>query len=156
VNPQPTFCQRLFAGKWLFRLWFGSWSLAIVLLSLRASGFDPGQLKNWRTASLSLVITLLAAALGWALAAFPGCLILAPILQARARANGAPFAIGDTVQILSGPHSGTIAPVYSTWQGNQVRVHLGPAAADNYSDVFAPTDLLRVTHSPSEHSAQKQ
>jgi hypothetical protein len=73
-----------------------------------------------------------------------GVFVLGPIYRARATVNGAPFHQGDIVQIINGRHRGTVAHVYSGWQGGSVRVDLGAVAKESYQDVFAPTEILRI------------
>lgn len=91
-----------------------------------------------------LLVIILAAALGLMLGVFPGVLILGPILHVRGIINGEPFHEGDVVQIIAGPHRGTVTRIYSGWQGDSVRVDLGPAAQNTYEDVFSPIEILRV------------
>ncbi len=74
---------------------------------------------------------------------FPGWFFIGPFFYAREMKNGGPFKVGDTVQILSGPHKGRISRVYSTWQGNTLRVELGTREKDEFKDIFSPAQLLR-------------
>ena len=46
------------------------------------------------------------------------------------------------VQILSGPHKGRIARIYSTWQRGTVRVELGEEEKEKFKDIFGPAQLL--------------
>jgi hypothetical protein len=61
--------------------------------------------------------------------------------------NGAPFAVGDHVTILTGPRTGTIARVYalSVGQGGGLlpRLDLGADLASKHLDIFDDYSLLR-------------
>ncbi|MBN2310927.1 MAG: KOW motif-containing protein [Candidatus Hydrogenedentes bacterium] len=65
------------------------------------------------------------------------------IYARRGRVNGAPFHVGDTVQILAGPYRGRIARVYSSGPGDLVRVELGDERREKRTDIFPPERLLR-------------
>jgi len=93
---------------------------------------------------------LLAVILGFFLAIFPGWFIIGPLYYAREVKNGGPFKIGDTVQILCGPHKGRISRVYSTWQGNTLRVELSASEKEKFKDIFEPAQLLRADKMESE------
>ena len=86
----------------------------------------------------------LASLLGFFLALFPGWFVVGPLLYDREIKNGGPFKIGDTVQVLSGPHRGRITRVYATWQHGALRVELGPKEKEEFTDVLAPVRLLRA------------
>ncbi len=72
-----------------------------------------------------------------------GYIIMYSILAIRGDMNGGPFKAGDTVQVLVGPHRGTITTVYSAWQGNSVRVRLSQKEEEAFKDVMCPWQLLR-------------
>jgi hypothetical protein len=78
-----------------------------------------------------------------------------PILAIRGDMNGGPFKPGDTVQVLTGSHRGTITTVYSAWQGNSVRVRLGQKEEEEtFKDVMCPWQLLREDD-PPQHPDQR-
>jgi hypothetical protein len=143
---RPTQLQRVFASKWLIKIWLSATSVITVVFCLAASGFRVGHLTDWPLGCWYVFIGIVAGAFGFMLGVFPGVLLLGPLFHARGLSNGAPFHKGDTVHIITGPHRGTIAQVYSGWQGDSVRVELGAAAQKSYEDVFLPTELLRVTN----------
>lgn len=141
----PTPLQRMFASKWLVRIWFSTASMISVAFCLVATGFRLEHLADWKLVCGYVFIGIVAGAFGLMLGIFPGAILLAPLFHHRGLSNGAPFQEGDTVQVLTGPYRGTIAQVYSRWQGDTVRVGLGAAAEKNFGDVFSPTELLRRT-----------
>lgn len=118
---------------------------------MRASGLKLESLNDWRMIFWFLMVLLLSAPLGFMLAVFPGCVVLSILHHVRMLANGGPFYPGDLVQIICGPKAGTVASVYSEWQGDSVRVDLGPDAQERFEDVFTPTELLRVDLPATEH-----
>ena len=71
-------------------------------------------------------------------------LLLGPVYHWRGGLNGAPFKVGDEVEILVGKNRGRVVKVYSQWQHDQFRVELGPEAEDKYQDVFSPFEVIRV------------
>ena len=98
---------------------------------------------SWQTAGSFLIVLVISPVLGYLTAIVLGAFILAPFYQARGHLNGAPFKVGDVVQILVGPHRGTVTTVYSAWQGNAVRVKLGSEEEKTFKDVMQPAQLLR-------------
>jgi len=42
-----------------------------------------------------------------------------------------------------GPHRGRVTRVRERWQGDALRVELGPEANTAFKDIFSPTQLLR-------------
>ena len=153
---KPTHLQRLFASKWLLRAWFVSTSVAAAALCLAGSGFRIEHVKDLPLLGWYLLITPLAAALGIILGVFPGVIFVAPLLHVRGLFNGAPFREGDTVQVITGPHAGTVTRVYSGWQGDSVRIDLGGVAAETYADVVSPTEILRMNDkSPNAAAADE-
>src|SRR5688572_9012020 len=107
--------QRVFASKWLVWSWCLAGALICPALALAAAEVGWEVFNDWRTAVWTVLISVSAAALGFMLAILAGWIFLAPIFHARAKANGAPFKEGDIVQVITGPHRGTVARVYSQW-----------------------------------------
>lgn len=144
----PTRSQRLFASPWLMRVWYSATTLPTTAICLALSGFRLEHLADWSELRRFVLIGAASALFGLLLGVFPGLLVLSPLFQSRARLNGAPFCEGDMVQVLSGPHRGTKARVYGTWQGDTVRVELGASAHKHFKDIFSPVELLRVPDAP--------
>jgi hypothetical protein len=107
-----------------------------------ASLLDP--LAAWWDLVRFVWCVVLALLLGLLLAMFPGCFVIGPLFYDRELKNGGPFKVGDTVQILSAPHRGRVSRIYSTWQGNALRVELGTKEKEEFKDIFAPAQLLRL------------
>ena len=141
---KPTRAQYFFASNWPPRIWFGAISLTTAgcVAWMCASFLDP--LADWRDFALFALYTGVGLLLGFFLAAFPGWFILGPLYYDRELRNGGPFKVGDTVMILSLPHRGRVARVYSTWQGDNVRVDIGEESAKRFEDIFSPVQLLRA------------
>jgi hypothetical protein len=74
---------------------------------------------------------------------------LRPLYRARCLKNGAPFRVGDHVQILSGRYKGQVARVYSGWRDDSVRVELGGTEKEKFKDIFDPIQLLREDVEPN-------
>ena len=143
VAMKPTKTQYFFASAWPGRIWFTSIPLLFAFgVGRICAGFlDP--LAGWWDFIRFTWYVILGALLGFFLAMFPGWFVIGPLCYDRERKNGGPFKIGDTVQILSGPHRGRISRVYSAWQGNTLRVELGASEKEEFRDIFSPDQLLR-------------
>jgi hypothetical protein len=100
--------------------------------------------KDWQYGLLFLVAIVAAPTLGFYLSLPCAFLVLGPLYWIQERRNGGPFKPGDRVRILAGPHRGVLTTVCSTWQGGRLRVELGREAKATYTDVFSPTQLLRM------------
>lgn len=140
---KPTRAQYFFASPWPWRIWFTAIPLisAFTVGRICADFLDPFS-GTWDFVRFAWFV-LLAVLLGFFLALFPGWLIIGPLFYGRELKNGGPFKVGDTVQILSGPYKSRISTIYSTWQGNSVRVVLDPKNKDELTDIFSPAQLLR-------------
>ncbi len=82
--------------------------------------------------------------LGYCVAILFFWLVLGPLCYCREIANGGPFEVGDTVEILSGPHKGRISRVYAVGQGGQTRVEVSPEVERQGKDSFSSLQLLMV------------
>lgn len=102
-------------------------------------------MADWRVWMFAVWCGLLAVIAGFFGALLLGLFVLGPIYSARGEMNGGPFAIGDHVQIIAGPHRGTTTRVYSTWQHDTVRVELGPKVSETFGDIFSASELLRLS-----------
>ncbi len=105
---------------------------------------------NWKLIALGAVLLVLTIPLGVFVGMLVGAAVLSPIFYVRGIANGGPFGVGDTVQIISGKYRGRISSVYGLWQGNSFRVCLEDDAAEKFEDIFSPTDVLLIARSLSE------
>lgn len=110
------------------------------LSGLLADGVVWDRDALWRLLWVFFLAVVLAMCVTTVLATF----FLTPFYRGQAAENGAPFAVGDTVQVLTGPHAGAVAKIYATWQGETLRVDLGEEPKARYRDIFAPAQLLRA------------
>jgi hypothetical protein len=68
-----------------------------------------------------------------------------PIYYFRGRINGAPFHVGDHVQILVGPNRDRIVRVEAVWENNrQVCVELGDSEKKGVQVPFDYTEVCRA------------
>src|SRR5258708_28431966 len=108
-----------------------------------ATSLHPQNLREWRlvigfvSLSCAVVLTalLIALVLSW--------IVLSPLYRHQARLNGAPFKVGDSVRVLSGPSKGCNARIYSIWQGGTFRVDLDESAKEHFAQLFAAYQLER-------------
>lgn len=116
------------------------WFIGVMLCASIAAGCacQPSLtlLRDWHFLFLFIFAILIAPVFGFFLSLPFTWVIVGPIYYARAKLNGAPFHVGDYVQVLSGSHRDKVTKIYSTWQGNTFRVELGSDEAKNYKDVF--------------------
>ncbi len=127
------------------RLWFLIVPLGVAWVVLRSAEIAPGTIVNWPAALWAVVVAIVSWMAGVLGAALVGWLVLGPIYYGRTIANGGPFQIGDTVQVISGPFKDRVARVYDSWRENAVCVELGEEAKAAYRDVFGGHQLLLVS-----------
>jgi hypothetical protein len=101
--------------------------------------------KDWRYVLLFAVCVFVAPVLGFFLGLPLAFVVIGPLYRLQAWRNGAPFRPGDHVRVLVGPHCGRVTQVREHWQGNSLRVELGPEAEKAFQDIFSPTQLLKTT-----------
>jgi len=89
------------------------------------------------------VVVVLSFLSGWFASIIPAWFVFGPMLYSQGIENGGPFVPGDRVRILAGKHRGTIARVYGTGQHETVRVELGEAEKEQYTDFFSAYELVR-------------
>lgn len=136
-----------FAHDWPTKIYLGACSGTCLVLAILACRPSPEMIKDWQYVLLFLVIVVIAPVLGFFLSLPYAFLVLGPLYWVQERRNGGPFKPGDRVRILVGAHKGMVTTVRKPWQGGRLCVDLGAQAEAEYSDVFAPTQLLR--QSPS-------
>lgn len=127
-----------------------SWVLGTLMLwivatyALRREGVLPAAFTDVLSVlCLSLAYACLSG-LGFFVGAFT---VLWLVLRVCRYINGAPFAVGDYVIVLTGPRTGTVARVYelTVGQGGGLlpRLDLGADVAAKYRDIFDDYTLLR-------------
>lgn len=127
-----------------------SWVLGTLMLwiaatyALRREGVFPAVFTELTSVLCLLVAYACLSGLGFFAGTFT---VLSLVIRVCRHINGAPFAVGDHVTILTGPRAGTIARVYelTVGQGGDPlpRLDLGAEVAAKYLDVFADYSLLR-------------
>ena len=141
---RPRLSQRLIANGW--------WTCAVLTVGTLA-GTSAIVAATWRGATASVgsfVLFLFVVAFGaltsFALSAFPLLpTVAAPVLAFQAWRNGAPFAIGDRVRVLGGPHRGLVTRIHACWPTRrQVRIDLGEDARRKVTDVVSEWQVCRV------------
>jgi hypothetical protein len=140
---KPSLIQLFFAREWPMYAWLGAGSVAATVFWVWACQPSWAALADWHVVLALVLGMVLAPVLGFFVAVLAFVFLVVPIYQFRGALNGAPFKKGDRVQILIGPHRGTVTTVYSTSQGDSVRVVLGQDEENKYKDIFLPTQLLR-------------
>lgn len=140
---KPTRLQIFFAQNWPVRAWLTAVPATVVVLAIRECEPSLATFQSWQAAFSFLIVLVISPLLGYFGAILAGVFIFGPMYHTRGLLNGAPFKERDTVQILAGPYRGQITTVYSSWQGDSVRVRLGPEEETKFKDVFQPTQLLR-------------
>lgn len=117
--------------------------LVSVVVTVRFSDPTLAALRDWHLLLSLLGVIALSLLLGFFVAFLLGWIILGPLYYNRMLENGGPYQIGDTVQILAGPHRGRVVRVYSLARGDSVRVELGEQEKENFKDIFAATEVLK-------------
>lgn len=98
---------------------------------------------DWRSFMSFTVVVIVSPAIGFFLGILFGSLLLPPMYVLRERLNGGPFKVGDSVQILVGPHKGMITKVVRPWQGRSYRVKLDKESEKSFKDVFCADQLIK-------------
>ena len=138
-----TLKQRILASDRLPTV--GMWLITAGLIGLILSSLDltwAAMREPW-TLLLTAVVVGVSLLLGLVGAVPALWILLGPELLEQGRLNGGPFAVGDRVMIITGPHRGTVSTVYGHWQSGTNRVQLGKEARENHADIFGDYQLLR-------------
>jgi hypothetical protein len=142
--------QRLIAGDWPARLWFGVVPLVVPAGLYWYIGPLPWVLSHWLNAVLFTGLLTLAWCLGWFAAVIPGWLLLGPLYHFQGLRNGAPYRVGENVRVLVGRQRGRVAPVYEVCaERDRVRVDLGREARERAEDVFSYSEVCRTPDTPN-------
>ncbi len=108
-------------------------------------------LDDWYNLLHFIFIILITLLIGIFFSILIGWFVLGPLYYNRCLKNGGPFHEGDIVQIIAGRYRDRILRVYSSWQGDSVRVMLGQNEKDKFQDIFSPTELIRVNDTEQRH-----
>lgn len=141
----PTRRQLFYARNGPFRILHVLVQAACIATFLWLSGLlADGVVWNRDALWRLLWVFFLAVVLAMCVTIVVSTFFLTPFYRRQEQANGAPFAVGDSVQVLTGPHAGRVGKIYATWQGETLRVDLGEEPKARYRDIFAPAQLLRA------------
>jgi hypothetical protein len=132
-----------FAHDWPTKIYLAACSGTCLVLAILACRPSLELFKDWQYVLLFVVVVLVAPVFGFFISLPYAFLVLRPLYWVQERRNGGPFKPGDRVQILAGPHKGKVTTVRAFWQNGQLCVELGCQAKAEFSDIVAPTQLLR-------------
>jgi hypothetical protein len=132
------------ADNWPLRLWMGIVPFTVPAVVCWAARPWPWVLDSWLNAALFAGVLALAWLVGWFSAIIFGWLLLGPLYYDQGLSNGAPYRVGDHVQVLCRFQRDKVGRVYEVWaERNQVRVELGEAARERVEDVFSYFEVCR-------------
>ena len=148
---KPTRLHYFYAYKWPVWICIVVVPLLCVALVARELGPPPAFFPLESDARSYLLLLACAWLLGWASCALLGPFVLGPISFHRAQLNGAPFQMGDSVEILVGPNRGRVVRVLEPLDGRaMVTVDFGEQAhsrrkgSSRARNTFEETQLLKV------------
>ncbi|HNY26969.1 MAG TPA: hypothetical protein PKH31_06265 [Candidatus Sumerlaeota bacterium] len=145
---KPTRLQIFFARWWFSGIWLTSLIVWPVLFMGGAIwGIPPLSIiaPDWGTGggfAIAIVFALIFGFIVGILFSIDVCIRSSPIYDICVRINGGPFKVGDTVQILVGPHRGRVTQIYSPWRESAFRVRLGPEEEKECKDIFSDIELF--------------
>jgi len=143
IGMKPTRSQYVLAHSPAICICAGALALAVFVgWKLLES---PTLLLDTSFLSWFIVETLVSLALGVILS---GLFISPFVCTLAGKLNGAPFQVGDLVQILTGEHRDRIARVYEVWEERrQLRIELSEQEGKDVTDVFDYFQICRVQNS---------
>ncbi len=122
-------CAHPLAISWCL----GAAAIDIAIVSRIADGATDLLVVFQSGVILPLLVSLIS---GTLLAFLPSVVIYLPLSSLCRKFNGAPFRVGDSVLILSGPHKGTMAEVYGTTVGQGGEKLLKLSLAPKYKEQY--------------------
>lgn len=147
----PSRFEYFVASKWIPVIWFSTSVVAGISFCVYAL-WPISTATTWL-----LILDLCHIPVAGLAALFISGIVGAPIIGsfylARAKKNGEPFRVGDTVHILKGKYKDIISDVYSVFDrgyanGHYVHVNLGDEAKENFADVFQSWEVKRIARGP--------
>lgn len=148
---KPTRLHYFYAYKWPVWIWIIVVPMLFVAFMARALGSPPALSTLEPDSKSYLLLIGLAWLLGMASCSLVGPFILGPVYFHRAQLNGAPFQVGDPVEILVGPNRGRVVRVLEPLDGRaMVKVDfaeppgLKQKRTFRAGDTFEETQLLKV------------
>jgi hypothetical protein len=138
-----TLYQYILANGWLPVCWQWTWAIGAVCMAARMTKASLDLMTVLDYALPFAAVVVLSFLSGWLASIIPAWFVFGPMLYSQGIENGGPFVPGDTVRIIAGKHRGTVARVYRTGQHETVRVELGGAEREQYTDFFSAYELVR-------------
>jgi len=148
---KPSLVQKFFAGEGIDRLFLylciTGGIIAVILASI-ACQISLQMLGNWQFLMWYLLSILFVAPLGFMLTLLSCAFWGPPLFAFIAFLNGAPFHVGDRVQIIAGKYAGTVTTIYGRGWGNGGGIvwllRLGKEADKAHEDAFSASQIMRV------------
>jgi hypothetical protein len=151
---KPSFMQLFFAQHWPAKFWLAVVAVVSVFLAGQACEPSLSSLRDWHFLILFAVVLVLAPIFACCTSVILIGIILGPIYRLRGRMNGAPFQVGDKVQILVGPNRGRVVPVDAVWkERGQVCLELGGPREKGVQFAFSYFQVYRAL-TPKENSSE--
>ena len=139
----PTKRSLFFADGRPSQVWFAVVGLGSLGVTWWALNPTLELFTDWPQLARFVLLLVLAGAGSLCAGLLVGWPIIGPLRLDQSYRNGAPFEVGDVVEILAKEHRGRVGRVYAKWQGDSVRVELGVPLKDQFDDVFFWDQLLR-------------
>ncbi len=143
--------QYFYAKNWPIKIWFMAIPSLFLISAVYVFELSITLLDDWYNLLHFIFIILITLLIGIFFSILIGWFVLGPLYYNRCLKNGGPFHEGDIVQIIAGRYRDRILRVYSSWQGDSVRVMLGQNEKDKFQDIFSPTELIRVNDTEQPH-----
>ena len=113
-------------------------------LAVISGEFTPEVVRHGTGLLWFLCLLTLGGAIGWFCGVIAGSCILGPLHEKIGRWNGAPYQIGDRVQILTGPNRDHVVQVRAASEDcNLVWVEMGEQSRKDGTDMFSGTEVSR-------------
>lgn len=143
---KPTRLHYFFAQGWPATILLVVVLSIFVSLAVLALGPAP-QLVGFGAEARSYLFLLgIALLIGLCVSALLGPFILGPIYDRRAALNGAPFHIGDRVEVLVGRNRGSVARVSEVWESRgSLRVEWDNSVARQGRTTFGFAQVIKVS-----------
>lgn len=143
----PSRFEYFVASKWLTVIWFSTF--VVMGISVCLYTLWPIHTATTWLLVLDLCHLPVAGVAAFFISGIVGAPILGSFYLDRAKKNGEPFRVGDTVHILKGKYKDTISDVYAVYDrgyanGHLVHVNLGVEAKKNFADEFQSWEIKRI------------
>lgn len=140
---RPTWTQVFFARYQPLKIWVVASAIlsvvgAVIWCEPSAEMFTQARWVFW-----FVVAVIVSPMAGTVVLFIPGIIVTSPVYSLLEKRNGGPFVVGDIVMVLIGPYRGRVGQVYSTFQGDSLRVAIGLQEQKDLEDIFNPIELLR-------------